>query len=261
MQAQSDSSDLFSNYARFYDLDFGEMDSDLFLIQQLAARCGSPILELACGTGRVLLPLARQGYRVTGVDISPSMLQRAREKVTAAGLADRVTLVQQDMRRLAVSGGFALALVVFNSFMHLTSLEEQLACLEGIRRHLNPGGLLLLDLFNPDLSRLLDFCGQVRLEKVMLDPETGQRVMKYSTERVDLAAQTIHATHIIDLVSGDGQIERILFPFDLRYVFRSELELLLLHAGFEIEAFYGSYDLDVFDSESEKLIAVARRTA
>ena len=70
-------------YARFYDLDHGDLDADLFMIQQLAARSGSPILELACGTGRVLLPLARQGYQVTGVDLSAAMLDVARRKAAA----------------------------------------------------------------------------------------------------------------------------------------------------------------------------------
>jgi SAM-dependent methyltransferase len=251
----------FDLYARFYDLDFGDLAQDLFMIEHHAARAGSPILELGCGTGRVLLPLARQGYQVTGVDLSPAMLDVARPKIEAQGLAGSITLVQQDIRHLDLDGRFNLAFSAVNSFMHLASLDDQLAALAHIRHHLAPGGLLLLDLFNPDLGRLLDFRGQVILEKVMTDPDTGHCLMRFRTERVDLAQQTVYTTYILDEIDGSGGVERSLFAFSLRYLFRYELELLFRLAGFELEALYGSYDLDDFDADSDKMIAVARRPA
>jgi len=248
-------------YAQFYDLEFGGLSDDLLMIQQFAARCGSPILELACGTGRLLLPLAREGYQVTGIDVSPAMLEAARHKIEAEDLGDRITLVEQDMRELDLPVRFQLAFVAVNSFMHLLNTEDQLAALRRIRAHLNPGGLLLLDLFHPDLNRLLDSRGQVALDRESTEPETGQRLMRFSTQKVDIAQQTIHVTYILDRMDGEGRIQRTLFPFSVRYLFRYELELLLRHAGFEIEAIYGSYDLDDFGCESEKMIAVARRPA
>jgi SAM-dependent methyltransferase len=253
--------DNYDIYARFYDLDLGDMDADLFMIQQFAARCGSPILELACGTGRVLLPLARQGYDVTGVDVSPAMLEVAHRKVAAESLADRVTLVQQDMRDLVLDRRFNLVFVAVNSFMHLLTLDDQLAALARVRQHLNPGGLFLLDLFNPDLELLLGFRGHVGLDKVIADPDTGHRLMRFRTETVDLGRQIIRVTFIVDELDDEGRVQRTLFPFSVRYLFRGELELLLRHAGFEIEAIYGSYDLDEFTGESEKMIAVARQSA
>lgn len=246
-------------YARFYDLDLGDADADLYMIQQFAARCGSPILELACGTGRVLLPLARQEYQITGVDISPAMLDMARRKLAAEHVAERVTLVEQDMRLLDLGGCFNLVLIAVNSFSHILSPDDQLKTLARIRRHLNPGGLLLLDLFNPDLSRLLDMHGQMTLDKVMIDPDTGRRLMRFHADKVDLGQQTIHVTFVVDEMDDDGHVQRTLFPFTMRYLFRYELELLLRHAGFEIEAIYGSYDLDEYTGDSEKMIAVARR--
>jgi SAM-dependent methyltransferase len=250
--------DDYDNYARFYDLDFADLDDDLTMIEQFAARCGSPILELACGTGRVLLPLARQGYEVTGVDISPAMLAVARRRIAAEGLSDRVTLVQQDMCHLDLGRRFKLAFVAINSFMHLPDTDDQLAALCHIRQHLEPGGLLLLDLFNPDLGRLLEPPGQLTLDKVIADPSSGHRLMKYRTQQVDLARQTIYATFIIDDLDDEGQVRRTLFPFIMRYLFRAELELLLRYTGFKIEAIYGSYELDEFSGDSAKMIAVAR---
>lgn len=253
--------DQYGVYARFYDLDLGDQDEDLFLIEQFAARCGSPILELACGTGRVLIPLARQGYEVTGVDISPAMLEVARRKAAAEGLTERVSLVEQDMRQLALDRRFQLVFVAVNSFMHLLTAEDQLTTLARIRQHLQPNGLLLLDLFNPDLSRLLDFQGQVILDKVMIDPETGHRLVKFRSERADLGRQIIDVTYMVDELDDEGRLRRTLFPFTIRYLFASELELLLQSAGFQIEAIYGSYDLDPFTSDSERIIAVAQRPA
>ena len=246
-------------YARFYDLDFGEADADLFMYQQFASRCGSPILELGCGTGRVLLPLARQGYEITGVDLSQPMLEVARHKVAAEGLSERVTLSQQDMRELELAGRFNMAFAAINSFMHLLNTDDQLAALARIRHHLNPGGLLLLDLFNPDLSRLLEARGQVGLAKVMTDPDTGHRLMRFHSDKVDLGQQTIHVTFVLDELDAEGSLKRTLFPFSIRYLFRFELELLLRHSGFEIEAIYGSYDLDEYSGDSPKMIAVASR--
>jgi len=251
--------DPFVGYARFYDLDYAGVDDDLFMFGQFAARCGSPILELACGTGRALLPLAREGYHVVGIDVSPAMLARARQKVAREGLEERVTLLEQDMRDLDLDRRFALAFVATNSFCHLLSTDDQLAVLARVHRHLEPGGLLIIDLFNPDLGRLLDAGGQITLDKVMTESETGCRVMKLYSRRMDLTEQIIHVTLIIDEVDDDGAVQRTLFPFDMRYFFRFELELLLRHAGFELEAVYGSYDLDKFHSESEQMIAVARR--
>jgi SAM-dependent methyltransferase len=251
--------DPFGIYACFYDLDFGQVDDDLLMIQQFAMRCGSPVLELACGTGRVLLPLARQGHQVTGVDISPQMLDIARRKVAAENLDDRITLVHQDMRELDLDTKFNLAFIAINSFSHLLTTDDQLAALARIRQHLNPGGLLLLDLFNPDLGRLLDFQGRIALDKVMTDTQSGQQLIKFRVETVDLGKQIIDVTFIVDRLDDQGQVRRTLFPFSMRYLFRYELELLLRHAGFEVEAIYGSYNLEEFDGDSEQLIAVARR--
>ena len=251
--------DPYGDYAWFYDLDYEGMDADLPMIEQFAARCGSPILELACGTGRALLPLAQQGHQVVGVDFSPAMLERARQKIRAAGLEERISLVEQDMRQLELEQRFHLAFIVSNSFLGLTTLDDQLTALREIRRHLTPGGLLLLDQFNPDLGRLLDVPGRVTLNKVVTDPQTGQTVLKFLTQSVDLGQQLIDTTLILDRMDGSGRIQRTMFPFTLRYLFRGELELMLRHAGFAVEAIYGSYELDEFGSDSDRMIAVGRR--
>ena len=251
--------DLYSAFAPFYDLDLTGRDDDLLLIEQFCERCGSPILELGCGTGRLLLPLARRGLRLTGVDSSPAMLRQAQCKLREEGLEKRVTLLEQDMRALRLKDSFNLAFCVLNSFLHLLTLDDQLAALGGVFRCLNPGGLVLLDVFSPDLGRLLEPPGQLTLEKVIVDPETGHNLLKHFSRRVDRGRQLVQTTYIIDDVDPQGEVHRTIYPFDLRYIFRAEMELLLRHAGFEVEAIYGSHDLDEFTGESERMIAVGRR--
>ena len=251
--------DHFGSYARFYDLDYAGHDADLSMYLQFAARCHSPILELGCGTGRLLVPLARKGYTITGVDVSPAMLERARRYVYAAGVDERVTLLEQDMRSLELEGGFGLAIAATNTFMHLLTTDDQLGALASIRRVLSPGALLILDVLNPDLGRLLEPGGQLLLDKVMTDPQTGHSLLEMQTQTVDLAQQTVHVTLIVDEIGDDASVRRTLFPFSLRYMFRSELELLLRCAGYRLEAIYGSYDLDDYTADSEIMLAVARR--
>ncbi len=251
--------DPYGAYARFYDLDLKGMDEDLPFLEGMAARCGSPILELACGTGRALLPLAGRGFQVTGVDISPAMLAVARSRLQAAGLDRRVRLVEQDVRSLDLGGHFKLAYALVNSFSHMLTLDDQLAALAAVRRHLEPGAILILDLFNPDIGRLLDFRGHLVLDKQMVDPVTRHTISKYRSEQVDLGTQIIDVTYVLDELDGEGVLRRTIFPFALRYFYRFELELLLRYAGFELEAIYGSYDLEEFGGESPKMIAVARQ--
>jgi SAM-dependent methyltransferase len=250
--------DPFDLYARFYDLDYAGYDDDLQLIQQTAARCGSPILELGCGTGRLLLPLAAEGFSVTGVDASGAMLEVARQKASAQGVDGRVTVIKQNMRELDLELRYRLAFAAINSFMHMMTTDDQLAALQGIRQHLTSDGVLLLDLFNPHPDRLLDCRGQVVLDKILTDPDTGLHWMKFITQTVDLAQQAVHTNLMLDQVSEEGRVQRTVFAYSLRYIHRVELELLLHRAGFYLEAIYGSYELDEFTGESDKMIAVAR---
>jgi hypothetical protein len=139
------------------------------------------------------------------------------------------------------------------------TIDDQLEALSRIYRHLEPGGLILLDLFNPDLSRMLEVNGQVTLEKIMVDPYSGNQICKLHSQWVDLSKQIIHITLVMDETDKAGHLRRSIFPYRLRFLFRAELELLLRHAGFEPEAIYGSFDLDEYEDESERLIVIARR--
>lgn len=249
----------FDRFARFYDLDYESLQEDMALYLGFAERAGGPLLELGCGTGRLLLPLARAGFQVVGVDMSPRMLELAQAKVDAAGLSDRVHLHLADMRQVQMSQQFGMAFIAINSFMHLTTLEDQLLALRAWRSLLLPGGLLIVDVDNPDPRHLLEADGRLDLHGRWFDPSSGATVLKQVSRTLDTARQLQHVLFIYDEVLPDGQLRRTLAPFLARYLYRFEGELLLDKAGYVVEQVYGSYDLDPYTSDSERMIFVARR--
>ena len=130
--------------------------TDIAFFVDAAKAAGSPILEIGCGTGRVLIPTARAGLDIVGLDASPSMLAVCRERLRSesAGVQGRVQLVQADMRAFDLGLTFDLITVPFRPFQHLITVQDQRACLATLRRHLTDQGRLILDLFNPSLDAL-----------------------------------------------------------------------------------------------------------
>lgn len=249
----------FDRFARFYDLDYEPFQDDVAMYLGFADRTGGPLLELGCGTGRLLVPLAQAGFEITGVDMSPKMLEVARQKVEDAGLADRVTLVEANMRELDLPGRFRLAFIAINSFMHLTTLEDQFQALKAWHRLLAPGGLLIIDVYNPNPQQLAEADGRLELQGRWFDPETGATVLKQFSRTIDTARQLQQVLFIYDEIFPDGQVRRTLAPFQARYLYRFEGELLLDKSGFTPEQVYGSYNLDAYENDSERMIFVARR--
>ncbi len=248
----------FDPFVRFYDLFYGGRDDDLQMYRDFAQAADGPILELGCGTGRVLVPLALDGHDVTGLDLSAPMLAVARAKIDAAHLGERVSLVQGDMRDFNLSSRFALAFIPINTFMHCYDTHQQLACLRAIHRHLNSGGQLIVDVYHPDPQVLLESDGRLVSEGTMLDPNTGHTIHHLYTRRLNPAAQIQNITFIMEEIDPTGTVRRNLFSLRMRFVYRYEMELLLRMAGYSLEAVHGSYDLEPFDNNSERMIFLAR---
>lgn len=245
----------YDSFARLYEADFANYYDDVRFFSELARRTGGPIMELMCGTGRVLLPLAEDGYDVTGVDLSDDMLNLAREKVAEAGLEQRVTLVQGDIRTGQLPGGFMLVFITANSFMHMESVDDQLAALATIRPTLRRDGLLVIDLFSPNPQEMLQNDGHLRLANTF--ELHGEQVLKFVATSTDIVEQTDHVTFLYETMDDAGRVTRRVLPLTLRWLYRFELEHLLARAGYELEAIFGSYDLDDYSGSSERLIAVA----
>lgn len=243
--------------ARYYDLEHGDIAVDVPLYLDFARRAGGPVLELGCGTGRLLVPLAQAGYEVVGLDRSAAMLARAEARLAAAGLSNRVTLIQANMIDFHLDQSFGLALFALNTFMHLSEQSDQIAALTCARQHLRLGGLLILDLPGPSEPFLIQpgliLSGQFRTAE-------GSTVLKFTDSHYDRAQQVEEITTIYDETDAAGVTHRTVIPLRLRYVFRYELELLLRLAGLHLEAVYGDYDLRPFDEEAPRLITVSTPT-
>jgi SAM-dependent methyltransferase len=153
---------------------------------------------------------------------------------------------------------FRMAFCAINSFLHLPDQPAQLAALRAVHRHLDPGGRLLLDLFHPHPDVLADYDGRLVHETTFTEPDSGARVDKFASRLLDPAAQVVHTTFIYDRLDDSGHLQRMVAPFDMRYIHRFELALLLDAAGFVLDDLLGGYDLGPFEADSLHLIAVAR---
>jgi SAM-dependent methyltransferase len=189
----------FDPIARFYDLFYGDRDDDLQMYRDFALAADGPILELGCGDGRALIPLALEGHHVTGLDVSAPMLATAQAKADAAQVDARVTLIQGDMRDFDLPARFALAFIPINTFMHCYDTEQQLACLRCIHRHLQPEGRLVIDVYHPDPQTLLESDGRLVSEDTVFDPETGRTIHRFYTRRLYYGRDRLSRDRAADL--------------------------------------------------------------
>ena len=237
---------------------------DVAFFVEMAQRSGGPVLELGCGTGRILIPTARAGVEVVGLDASPLMLSECRKKLSreSEDVRSRVGFVRGDMRQFALERRFGLTTMPFRPFQHLLTVADQLSCLTSINRHLDDGGRLIMDVFNPSLPHVVDERYLVEYgEEPAFTMADGRRVVR--RHRIigrDWFNQIVDSELIYDVTYPDGREERLVHRFPLRYLFRFEAEHLLARCGFEVEDVYADYDKSPFGSTSPgELIFIARK--
>jgi SAM-dependent methyltransferase len=232
---------------------------DLDFYAGLAGTQGGRVLELGCGSGRILVPLARAGHHVVGVDTSPHMLALACEKLATAGPeVARARLVQGDLRYFELSERFDLAIVAVKTFAYLITRHDQQRALAAVAAHLRPGGLLVIDLLNPTPDWLSRPAGSVR-QDVFGHLPSGASVARTETMvSTDLATQVRVIRSAYETVS-DGVVTKHFVEWPFRYTHRFEAEHLLERAGFVVESVLGGYHGEAFTSDSSVLLLVGRR--
>ena len=239
---------------------------DVAFFVEVASKTGPPVLEVGCGTGRVLIPTARAGIDIVGLDLSPRMLETCRERLhdEPAAVQSRVRLVEGDMRSFDLGQTFALVTMPFRPFQHLLTVQDQISCLECVRRHLADGGTFVFDVFNPSLDALVNRpVGEEFGEEPEFRMPDGRRVVRrHKTVAHDRFNQVSDFELIHYVGHVDGREERLVHAFRLRYLFRFEVEHLLARFGFAIEHVYAGYDKSPYGSTYPgELIFVARRSA
>jgi SAM-dependent methyltransferase len=238
---------------RYYDAHNYQLN-DLPFWERLAERYGDPVLELACGTGRVACPLAERGFAVVGIDQEPAMLERLARK--SRGMSSAPEAVRGDIRRFDLGRVFPLIIFPFNALCHLERPEDLADCLACVKRHLAPGGRFAIDVFNPDLDILNRPPGARFPHAEFADPDGRGPIIITQTGWYDRAAQINHLTLSYQLPGGAREIDE---PLDMRVYFPQEVDALLRCNGLAIEHKYGDYDETPFATASPKQLIVCRR--
>lgn len=254
---------MYDQIARFYDLTHASLTADLPFVLQLAGQTDHPILELGCGSGRLLLPLARAGHRVTGLDLSGAMLARARARLAreATAVQQRVTLHQADMTHFGLPDAppFGLVIVPYNTLFHLDTAQA-LAMLRRVKGMMGENGRLIIDLANPADMANTPEDALLSLENVLTDPETGELIVHLASNRLDTAEQTLHITWIYDVSAPNGgPVYRTVAHGTYHYRYPHQLELLLQEAGYNLLHLWGDYDQTPYDEDSHRLLVLASK--
>ena len=247
--------------AALYDYEYRRRRADVTFYRELAKRhFGAPgkLLELGAGSGRVTIPLARDGHTVTAIDQSAAMLGKLRTRVEALpdSVAQRVTVLEGDLRGFRAPGTYPLAIAAFNVLEHLYTRGEIDACLRCVAAHLEPGGIFAFDVQLPDLGWLMRDPAR-RWAKTRFTDPTTKRAMFYSTNHdYDPISQIAVIRLYYDPVDGKGSGHVV--QLTQRKFFPAELEALVAHAGFRVLERYGDFSFGPLDGRAESQVLICQ---
>jgi len=271
--------------AKVYDIIHGinqPMPDIPFYREYAKQQCGNngekgEILELGCGTGRVAMPLALEGFRITGLDLSQQMLDIFKEKLAVEALtqpefANRVEIIHGNMAEFSIGRKFTLITAPFRAFQAITAqkdIENVLAC---VHEHLADNGVFIVNVFNPFADPLDEsWCRPEEFIGEITDPQTGIRIQRYECrEKIDPANQIIYPYLACNVIYPDGYTERLVEPLQMKYYYRHQLRALVEKAGLEIVEDFSWYDKspprlhgqavgEVNDNSGREIILVCRR--
>ena len=246
----------FDRFARLYDWEHDQYLGDVDIHIAFARRFGGPVLELACGSGRLLAPLAKAGFECTGVDSSSAMLERARQRFDRLGI--HATLFEQPLENMRIVGRYRTIIIGLDSFGLLLERDDQLAALRAAHDHATHDGRLIIDLANGNLRGSSEPAEELLHDLTMPDPDTGRPITKFVLRRPKPAEQLDELMFFYDEQDARAYLRRSMVELKLRWFTRFELELILQTAGWHADEVYGDYELTPFGPSSERLIVVAR---
>jgi ubiquinone/menaquinone biosynthesis C-methylase UbiE len=228
-----------------------------------AREAGGPVLELGAGTGRVTLPIARDGASIHALDADAAMLRALKSKLAAQSseVQARVTVTQGDMRTFDLGQQYALIICPFRAFLHNVTEADQLACLARVRQHLSPRGRFAFNVFHPSLTFMAQNTGALagvwRWGGTHALPSGGW-VVQSDANRYDTVKQVVHSMHRYDVYGSDGTLERsLMLRLDLAYLYPADIRRLLATAGFREVTIMGGFDGREFSHEGDELVIEA----
>lgn len=251
---------LFDPVARFYDYEQQHFAEDIPFYVDYAEKCRGEVLEGACGTGRILIPMAKAGVNVIGLDISKGMLDVVQKKIEQLDQKTRarISLVHGDLTNFETGKTFALIIIAYRSFQCLVTKKEQGACLERVHKHLSRDGLFILDLFAPRHDFLAEKKRRLELSS-FFDDTLGVEVTRRAEDEYNLARQTLKEDRFYKWIDKRGKPQCYKWSFELGYLFRYEAQLLLEKYGFTVIDVFGNFKKAPYDYYSGEQIFVARK--
>lgn len=226
-----------------------------------AKAVGGTVLELGCGTGRVLLPIARAGYTIDGLDSSPHMVERCETKLFAEpeSVRERVHLHRGDVRSFNLGKKFDLVTAPFRVLQHLTTVEDQLAFLDAVARHLQPGGRFCFDVFNPNFAALVAADGSEHEDTPETPLPDGRSFRRTGRVRRVRWIDQVSEIELIYYVSEKARAapNRYVQAFDMRWFLFAELQHLLARRGFRVRSIYGDFDRSPLEDRSPEQVVRA----
>ncbi|GAA1647762.1 hypothetical protein GCM10009733_051080 [Nonomuraea maheshkhaliensis] len=225
----------FYSHARLYDLMFPGGGPAVGFYRAEADRQGGRVLELGCGTGNKLIPIASDGHPCAGLDLSPEMLAEARRKADERGVA--VEWRWGDMRAFDLGRTYDFVFIAANSLLHLHEADDLVSCFRSVRRHLAPGARFVFDVFNPNVHLLAAADGVRRARESFVDPERGAVTVDVA-DTYDASAQVTRGTWHL---STDAEPDFVVTPLEIRSIFPQELPLLLSLGGLRLVERFGDW--------------------
>ncbi|MFW6243193.1 MAG: class I SAM-dependent methyltransferase [bacterium] len=236
-------------YGKFYDLAFNGLNDNLkkFWVENSKDN----ILELGCGTGKITIPLANNGFEITALDNSEKMIKMGKKKIKNKQV--KINWILADMRNFNIDKKFSTVIIPSNNLTHLINRNDIESCFNSIKQHLKKDGKLIIDIFNPNLDILTRDSNKRYLFAKFKDPETQKQIKVEENNVYDKKRQINNINYYYKLPNKDDEIKEKL---SLRVYFPSEINNLLHYNGFVIKEKYGDYDKNNFKSSSAKQLII-----
>jgi SAM-dependent methyltransferase len=257
----------YSISAKYYDDAYAVKPDlvDLPFYVELARQIGGPILEMGCGTGRVLLPIAREGIEIHGLDSSPAMLKIFRERIQneLEEGRNRITLHEGDMRQFRGQQRYRLVTIPFRAMQHMYTLEDQVAALKTAAFHLDKNGILAFDVFFPKFQLMDVGIGEEMLElEWPVKAHPGRIIRRYfKKDSVDKINQVFNFTFIFRTYDNEALVNEETEAFKLSYYAYPQLKALFELAGLQSVEEYGSFSKEPLNNDAKEMIFLLRRAA
>jgi SAM-dependent methyltransferase len=250
--------------AELYDLVPGYLNrTDRQFYVNLCQEIDGDILELGSGTGRILIPIAKKGYKITGLDLSENMLSVCRKKLSKYddNIQNNVTLVQGSMTNFDLGKKFDLITIPFRAFQHLIERENQESGLRCVHKHLKDNGRLVFDVFHVDFNQIHNPKFKEESEDTPeFELENGFRLRRCNrVVEFHIEEQYNDVELIYYLTDKNGDTERFVHQFLMRYFLKVEIEQLLERCKLQVIEIFGNFDKSPLTEKSPEMIIVAEK--